>query len=355
MFIFFQGGLRSVKHFYYLSHKSKEILNVLITMEPRDKRVFYMGVPVHENLGDAAQMFCIRKWIRQYYSEYDLVEIESEPTNSKRVRSQLEKIIIKENILIVESGATFSDKHVDHSMHRYLLETFKENKLLFMPNTVNLHDTNQMRITANLFNEHPKSMFLARDPESLNMIKPYFDNSRIKLYPDIVTMLIGNVEFKGERNGILVCKRIDGEKLYTDSDSKVMIQKLKSLGNVDLTDTDFEKDIEYTYSHLEEVIMNKLHLFSKYNVVLTDRYHGMIFSLIANTPVVVLATVGHKVREGAKWFKQDYPNSIWFCETPEEAYTQVKKLVNAKVRCNNTGLYKERYFDKLKEQFDNIL
>ena len=134
-----------------------------------------------------------------------------------------------------------------------------------------------------------------------------------------------------------------------------MIQKLKSLGNVDLTDSDFEKDIEYTYSHLEEVIMNKLHLFSKYNVVLTDRYHGMIFSLIANTPVVVLATVGHKVREGAKWFKQDYPNSIWFCETPEEAYTQVKKLVNAKVRCNNTSLYKERYFDKLKEQFDNIL
>lgn len=348
-------GGRKFKHYCRIVSKSKMVVNELSKLEVSNNRVFYLGVPVHENLGDAAQMYCIRKWIRRYYPKCDIIEIESEPTNMRIVRSQLERLITPSNTLIVESGATFSDKHVDHNMHRYLLSTFKKNKLLFMPNTVNIDDIGQMKITAGLFNAHPKAMFLARDPESLNMIKPYFDNSRIKLYPDIVTTLIGNIRFDGDRDGVLVCKRIDGEKLYSDSDSKEMMNQLKSIAQVDLTDTNFEDSIEYTYSNLEEIIMRKLQLFSRYKVVLTDRYHGMIFSLIAQTPVVVLATKGHKVREGALWFKRDYPNSIWFCETPDDAFAQVKELLMKDVKLSNKNLYSEKYFDKLYDVFNTTV
>ena len=340
-------GCRDLKHYCRIVSKSKKIVDELSKLEASDKRVFYLGVPVHENLGDAAQMYCIRKWIQKYYHEYDIIEIESEPTNKRRVRFQLERLITPSNLIIVESGATFSDKHVDHKMHRYLLTSFKKNKLLFMPNTVNIHDIGQMKITAELFNNHPKAMFLARDPESLNMIRPYFDNTRIMLCPDIVTTLIGNICFSGERNGILVCKRIDGEKLYSDSDSKDMMNHLRELSKVDLTDTNFEQSIDYTYSNLENVIMGKLQLFSKYKVVLTDRYHGMIFSLIAQTPTVVLATKGHKVREGALWFKKDYPDSIWFCETPDEAVVAVKKILERDIKVLNKNVYSEKYFDNL--------
>ena len=108
-------------------------------------------------------------------------------------------------------------------------------------------------------NNEPPLEYPINDNSSQDEIteKPYFDNSRIKLYPDIVTTLIGNIRFDGDRDGVLVCKRIDGEKLYSDSDSKEMMNQLKSIAQVDLTDTNFEDSIEYTYSNLEEIIMRK--------------------------------------------------------------------------------------------------
>ena len=300
-------------------------------------------------------MYCIRKWIDDNYLNYERVEIESIPTSNKHVRRELERLLLPENDIIIESGATFSNKHVDHPMHRYILARFKNNRVLFMPNTVNLHDSTEMLKTAELFNNHQKSLFLARDPESLNMIMPYFDSKRILLCPDIVTSLIGNTNIHNKRNGILVCKRIDGEKLYSDYDIKELLDNLRKISKVDITDTNFDNSIEYTYAHLKEELTKKIELFASYNVILTDRYHGMIFSLIANTPVVVLATQGHKVREGALWLKQDYPNSIWYCNTCEEAFAKVKDIYENNTTIENQSIYKEKYFDRLYSLFSSIV
>jgi exopolysaccharide biosynthesis predicted pyruvyltransferase EpsI len=333
---------------YKLHNKIRALENALLQLTPNDKRIFYLGVPTHENLGDAAQMYCIRKWIHENFEDYDLVEIESWPTYNKKIRVLLDRLVTKNNIFVTESGATFSNRHEDHGMHRYILSHFKDNKIILMPETVDLPEKEQMLLTASLFNAHPTAIFLARDPESYKMVQPYFDNNRIFLFPDIVTTLIGNVSFKHNRNGILVCKRIDGEKKFSDIDIKELLSKLTKLQSVDITDTDFDKSIEYTYAHLSEEIMDKINLFAKYKVILTDRYHGMIFSLIANTPVVVLPTTGHKVRFGAKWFKEDYPNSIYFCETLDEAYSKVKDIINDNIELKNPSIYKEKYFDNLK-------
>ena len=338
-----------------LKRKVSLTAKFLKELKPSNKKVFYFGVPIHENLGDTAQMYCIRKWININYSDCELVEIETWVSYNKKIRSLIKELLVPNDIIIIESGATFSNIHDDHEMHRYILSEYTDNKVLFMPNTVNIFDEKEIKKTAALFNNHYKAVFLARDPESLRMVTPYFNNKRIYLFPDIVTSLIGNIHFNEQRNGILVCKRIDGEKKYTDSETKILMKKLCNLSNTDLTDTDFESTPEYTYNHVEEEIIKKIKMFASYDVVLTDRYHGMIFSLIANTPVVVLATKGHKVREGALWFKKDYPNSIWFCESPESAYSQVELLVNQKIRCENKSFYKEQYFDKLKELFEQTV
>ena len=322
----------------------------MAALNQKTDKVFYFGVPIHENLGDAAQMYCIRKWVYENYPKHELVEVETFPTYKKTVRRILKNIIKPSDLIICESGATFCNRHEDHGMHRYLLENFKNNRIVFFPQTVDLTDKGQMSITAKLFNENPKAIFLARDPESYRMVLEHFDNERIKLFPDIVTSLIGNIDFESKREGILVCKRIDGEKKYSDASISTLLSNLKSLGTqLDMTDTNFDHSIEYTYAHLNDEIVGKFKMFSQYDVILTDRYHGMIFSLIANTPVVVLPTTGHKVREGAKWFKKDYPESIYFAETPDEAYDYIRHILKDKVRVNNRSIYKEEYFDKLAE------
>lgn len=337
-----------IKKYHTIKRKTREHILKLNSLELNSDKVFYFGVPIHENLGDAAQMYCIRKWVHTNYPNRELVEIETFPTYNNSVRNILEKIIKPNDLIICESGATFCNRHEDHGMHRYLLKNFKNNRIIFMPQTVDLTDCGQMEITARLFNENPLAVFLARDPESFRMVAEYFDKSRIRLFPDIVTSLIGNIEINSTRSGILVCKRIDGEKKYSDASIANLLNGLKALGiRLDMTDTNFDHTIEYTYAHLDEEIIGKLKMFSQYNVILTDRYHGMIFSLIANTPVVVLPTNGHKVREGAKWFKKDYPESIYFAETPEDAFILIKNILSQKVHVSNNSIYKEKYFDNL--------
>lgn len=346
--------IRESKLKYKTLKQTKLLKSKLSQLSPGGYRLFYFGVPIHENLGDAAQMLCIRRWIKENYPNREVIEIETLPTYSKAIRKILESIIAPNDIIINQSGATFCNRHEDHGMHRYLLRTFKNNKIIFMPQTVDLTDKGEMEITASLFNAHPFAFFIARDPESYRMVKAAFNNSRIMLCPDIVTTLIGKTEIRCVRKGVLICKRIDGEKKYSDANIASLISRLKNISNVvDMTDTNFEHTIEYTYAHLEKELSEKFALFSKYDVILTDRYHGMIFSLISNTPVVVLPTIGHKVREGALWLKKDYPQSIFFSETLEESYSIINDLLKGNVKVKNESIYNVRYYKTLKSVIYN--
>ena len=38
-------------------------------------RIYYFGVPEHSNLGDLAQCFCIRKYLKKYFPEYEVTEV----------------------------------------------------------------------------------------------------------------------------------------------------------------------------------------------------------------------------------------------------------------------------------------
>ncbi len=325
----------------------------LRSFDPNTRKIVYFGIPTHENLGDAAQYYCIKKWIKSYYPNIDCIEITSKATYSKKVRKKLEKIIGIEDILIFESGATFCNRHEDHSIHRYVLDTFSDNRILFMPQTVDLYDNGELAITASKFNKCPRALFLARDVVSFSEVKKQFHTNRVMLFPDIVTTMIGNFSTENiKRNGILLCKRIDGENRYTDNSIRPYIERLElRYGKIDVTDTNFTNSYDDTMNNLENEINGKLKSFSKYKVIITDRYHGMIFSLISNTPVVVLGTTGHKVVEGAKWFKDIYPQSIFFCETLDEVENAVDNIFDRDIKCHNQSYFKENYFNKLNETF----
>lgn len=344
------GYLKWRKYAYQLARKT---IPYLESLNADDEKIFYLGIPTHENLGDAAQYYCIRKWLKANFPDFNYVEITSKATYSKQVRNLLKTKINANDILVFESGATFCNRHEDHPMHRFVLDNFRENRILFMPQTVDLYDKGQLAITASKFNICLKALFLARDAVSLSEVKKQFDNSRVCLFPDIVTTLIGNFSSTGtKRKGILLCKRIDGENRYTDNSIKPYINLLEQkYGSIDVTDTNFTHSYEDTMNNLEKEIFDKLDYFSRYKVLITDRYHGMIFSLISNTPVVVLGTTGHKVVEGANWFKKKYPNSIFFCKTLDEAVNAVDYIINNNVICDNKSYFKEHYFDKLSNIF----
>ena len=100
----------------------------------------------------------------------------------------------------------------------------------------------------------------------------------------------------------------------------------------------------------KKYIYDMVDFLSSKKVVVTDRYHGTIFSIIANTPVVVLNSTDHKLSSGVKWFpKQIFDKSIYFADDLDEAYDIVTKILTANVELNNPSYFLEKYFSKLSD------
>ena len=153
----------------------------------------------------------------------------------------------------------------------------------------------------------------------------------------------------------MLCVRNDSEKKYTDSEIKQLKDKLQKAGLFcEISDTNSELPLNELIAKFDFELEKTLKFFAKHEVVITDRYHGTIFSMISNTPVIVIATNDHKVKTGTEWFKGIYTKSQYNADSLDEAYALALKIVNEKQQIVNEPYFKTEYYDKLKELFEKV-
>lgn len=344
---------RNVKAIPVRKREAKKGIQLLYAVNSNTKRIYFCGVPMHKNLGDQGQRYCIEKWCETNYPEYSIVSLATWAFYENSFRKKLENIATEDDIFIIQSGYCTTSRHYDHPMHRYIVSTFKNNRILIMPQTVRFTSDRDGLKTGKLYNTHEGLMFLARDKVSYDIAKKYFTNTKVLLYPDIVTTLIGTMEFNGDREGVLLCIRNDGEKKYSSSQIEALGKRfIDNNVKCDITDTNSELPLGELVNHFEEELKKVLYKFSSYKVVITDRYHGTIFSMIANTPVIVLATRDHKVKTGTEWFNGVYDGAFQNADSIEDAFNLAEKILRSEIAIHNTAYYKEKYYDKLKDEFE---
>lgn len=105
---------------------------------------------------------------------------------------------------------------------------------------------------------------------------------------------------------------------------------------------------------MQKYIENAIEKFSRYNVIITDRYHGTIFSLAAGTPVIIIKSNDHKVVTGADWFKGIYDDYVFVAKDLNEAKDLCIKLLNTQLSHKMKPYFSEHYYEKLKEIFSNL-
>ena len=323
--------------------------------EKVENRIWYFCVPEHNNLGDFAQYLCIKKWVKDNYKEYECIELPTEPLRYDYcgLMKHLKKLIRPQDIIIFQSGYTSNDYHIDEKVHHKVVATFSKNAIVFFPQTVKYSSKKSANKAASIYNRHKKLIFLARDKKSFEIAKKYFRKTKVILFPDIVTSLIGTQNYEylsNEREGIMFCIRNDSEKLYADSDVKNAFKNLVAENKTDWCDTTLPKGIQCQ----EETIREYFERFSKYKVVVTDRFHGTIFSLIATTPVVVLKTNDHKVAEGAEWFLDAFPDHIRKAEKIDNACDLTNEILSTPHCKVLKPFFKEQYYDKLKVMIEEL-
>ncbi|WP_051411183.1 polysaccharide pyruvyl transferase family protein [Acetivibrio clariflavus] len=327
---------------------------VLDSVNPVANHIFFLCVPTHNNMGDQAQRYCIENWIKENYPDHQIIAVSTWPFYDKKFRKRFEKLVKQNDFFVIQSGYCTTSTHADHFVHRYVAKVFINNRILIMPQTVRFLTEHHAKQTGKIYNKHPKLLFLARDRVSFEMAKKFFDKTKVHLYPDIVTTLIGSKHFNKERNGVLLCVRNDGEKFYeSDAIQKLQKQFQKRGITCDLSDTNSDLVFEELLPIFEEKLEQILEKFASYKVVITDRYHGTIFSMISNTPVIVIATKDHKVKTGTEWFKGIYDGAYYNAGNLDEALFLAEKILSENIVLNNAEYFKTNYYNKLKLLFDS--
>ncbi len=104
--------------------------------------------------------------------------------------------------------------------------------------------------------------------------------------------------------------------------------------------------VKETRDYEVEKILRKI---SGAKLNITDRFHGIIFSVITNTPVIVFKSLDHKIEYGVRWFK--HLDWVHYVEEKDDIEKIILKYLN-----NDIEIKKENYILKetLKERFFNI-
>lgn len=332
---------------YYIANKTKKLARK-ITDKHSMPRIYFFCTPTHSNLGDQAQLFCWLRLLKEWHPGHEVVCVPTRYRSFATIRT-IHKNLQKNDIIYVHSGYLIFDPHPDLPFILDIVRGFYDIKITILPQTVNLVGEWYQHIVAQVFNSHPNLILYCRDEVSLENAKKLFPKVEKRLMPDVVTSLIGNAEFQypnSTRKGVMLCVRNDGEKLYSDEQIDDLISRFIGV-RVDRSDTTIKAPIWKWSNNREELIRSMLKRLAEYQVIITDRYHGTIFSQIVNTPVIVISSTDHKLSSGVKWFpKNQFEGNITFASDLDEAYNKATEILarNGNLK-KNSAWFKYTFFN----------
>jgi len=340
---------------------------ILFTFGPK---VFVLSHPVHSNMGDQAQLYCLEKWLTENYPKYKIIrlgtllpgfniypdkELYLSLFCSTFTLLSLRLRVEKRDLFIGHSGYFMIDHHSGWKMFASVLKFFPKNKMIIFPQTINFYAPVIKQTVSNIFSDKKNLLLMCRDEVSYKNAEKLFTNLKLLLYPDIVTSLVGTIQFTNERRGVLFCMRDDIEAFYSPSDIAILRGKLSHVPT-ELIDTTISESPLFVDRNRKMILEKMFQKFSSFKVVVTDRYHGTIFSMIASTPVVVISSSDHKLSSGVRWFpKEQFGDYITYAPNLEIAYDNVKELLDRNdLTYALPPYFKENYYDLLKGKIQKM-
>ena len=315
------------------------------------KNAFVFGMPYHSNAGDQAQTYCIGQWINQHYPHHIVRWFDAQKMYWENYKPlhEISKIVKKKDLIFLHSGYHTTDLYMlEEELQRKVILAFPKHRIIVLPQTVNYESEEEKNKSMHIYNQHKDLLFFCRDSVSMEKAKQLFYNSKLYLYPDIVTSMIGQRKYSYQRRGILLCLRNDKEALVTSEQKKAMIDCLSEIDEVAVTDTTLNIEANTFINNRAEILEQLWSDYAKYRVVITDRYHGTIFSLIASTPVLVISSTDHKLESGVEWFPDSYKKYVKYISDLHFLREEVVAVYKTDYDYILPPYFKEEYYDRLK-------
>lgn len=326
------------------------VLNINLQIKRNKNTIFVFGAPNHSNMGDQAQTYCIEQLIKKNYPDYQIIISTTDKLyncNYYVLRHIRKNIRINDKIFL-HSGYHTTDLYpMEDLVQQKVIQLFPDKKIIIFPQTVNYISDEEKEKASQVYDSE-NVIFLARDKVSYQNILNMVSKPRVFVFPDVVTTMIGQFTYSVMREGILLCMRNDKESLYDKICISAWKEKLCKYGDVSITDTTISVPAKKIRKNRKKCLEEIWKKYANYKLIITDRYHGIIFSLIAGTPVIVLPSADHKLVSGVDWFVDVFHGYVRYVEDISQLENIVEEMLACKYDYCLTKYFCSNYYDHLK-------
>lgn len=271
------------------------------------KHILYALTPTPglANIGDHAQVVAIESWFKKHFPSYEILEVDKNEV--LHCMPEIIKSTGPDDLVFIHSGGNLGDRGIwSESGRRKIIQCLPNNPVFSLPQTIHFSDTptgQQERETSQrIYATHPNLVVLGRDKRSGELAKALFPNAVTFSVPDFVLSLDNRdvLPKQDPAPRTLVCLRNDSESALSVQEKDRLFHSIP--GEKELFDTTFSDKIQR--KERSQKLKKTLDYFASFDAVVTDRYHGLIFSVLCQRPTVVLGTVDHKLTSAFDWFEK---------------------------------------------------
>lgn len=305
--------------------------------------VFLVMTPEHRNLGDHAIASAEQQMLRQIGLPF--IEVPDTQLNAL-TRSRLLSVMDGHPI-IINGGGNMGTLWFDaEQTHRNIIRNNPHSPIFIFPNTIFYEDSDwgqkEFKKSIRIYNRHRNLHLYAREEVSCAVMKDAYKN--VSLVPDVVL----SMDKSGRdlhRRGCLICLRNDTERTLTTEQQQEVIATAHELFTDLVQHTDMVAPEPIPASQREEALERKYDEFSRAELVITDRLHGMILCAITGTPCIVLGSKSPKVKGCYDWLRG--LGYICYADQISDIPQLYRQIPKKTYRYHNEHLIP--YFQKMKE------
>ena len=313
-----------------------EIFSDMILYKDKPK-IFYLQTPEHCNIGDLAIAYFSRKFLSDIFPNNIILEYTY--NDILGANNLIQKFINSKDIIFLHGGGNLGNLYLNEEiLRREIIKYYRKNRIIILPQSIywteDEEGEKELEISKRIYSSHNNLTIFARDKKSYKFAKEYFYNNKVFLMPDIVLYKqnINNHTDLIKRKDVIFLLRKDKEKIINDNIINSMKDYINYIGsNYDISDTHLQEDINISISERESYIFNILYKLLNYKLCVTDRFHGVIFSYLTNTPCIVFNSLDHKIEYGVKWFE----NVEWIYKADINDFNKIKEFINKYLNENN--------------------
>jgi exopolysaccharide biosynthesis predicted pyruvyltransferase EpsI len=320
---------------------SNYIDDVLGRLIPEGGRLALLDFPNHSNAGDSAIWLGEFDWLTRHGAEI-VYSCDIWTYSAEHLRRR-----VGDGTILLHGGGNLGDLWPAYQAFRErVVDEFPDNRIVQLPQTVHFRDPDAIERARSAFGAHRDLTLLCRDYVSLEFVRSNFA-VRSELCPDMAfaigtlarprppeadVLWLARTDLESSQsalsrlpNGVLRTDWLEEEWTDAAQENQTISEQLywDEENSEPLIDA-----ILTTYERLaRERVLRGCNTLSRGRVVITDRLHGHILSLLLGIPHVLLDNSYGKVSNFYRAWTEGSELAHW-CANPQEALDVATSLVS---------------------------